>query len=571
MQTADQLAPAPIVLPPNFRVTWEDPADERLLWFQAGAVESDPITSMSACILAEANTPSFNVAAETYGDSHHFLSRRINTYHYHARVPVTSAPEELEAISRHGQARVDAAMARLGDWWRQELLPEIAQHLAVWDAFDLCGAPPATLLAHLEETVARMRRVWEIEMLLAWPHLMAPSMVEELYTDLFGAETALESYQLLQGFDNKTLETDRVLWRLSRMAWAVPEVRTLLQDRKTSDVLPALNELSASSPAANCFLTELRAFLQEYGQRDYTRHELADPSWLEDPAPVIRNLQAYITQPDRDLQLELAELAMERERLIAEARDRLQGYPRPVLERFEFLLKAAQEANIIAEDHNFWIDGRSLYRVRRVVLEWGRRLASAALIEQPNDVFYLTLDELREIARALAGGFSPGNQHRLVAARQAEMAYYRTITPPPLLGTPPAGQPAPSTPAGRAIGRFLGTPPRPDTDPYIIRGNAGSAGLVRGPARVIATLAEADKLHQGDVLVTRATAPAWTPLFATAAAIVTDAGGILSHCAVVAREYRLPAVVGTEVATARIQDGQMLEVDGAAGVVRILS
>jgi pyruvate,water dikinase len=88
---------------------------------------------------------------------------------------------------------------------------------------------------------------------------------------------------------------------------------------------------------------------------------------------------------------------------------------------------------------------------------------------------------------------------------------------------------------------------------------------------VIATLAEADKLHQGDVLVTRATAPAWTPLFATAAAIVTDAGGILSHCAVVAREYRLPAVVGTEVATARIQDGQMLEVDGAAGVVRILS
>ena len=88
---------------------------------------------------------------------------------------------------------------------------------------------------------------------------------------------------------------------------------------------------------------------------------------------------------------------------------------------------------------------------------------------------------------------------------------------------------------------------------------------------MIRTLDEAGKLCSGDVLVTRSTAPAWTPLFATAAAIVTDAGGILSHCAVVAREYRVPAVVGTGAATTSIRDGQLVEVDGSTGVVRIIA
>jgi pyruvate,water dikinase len=87
---------------------------------------------------------------------------------------------------------------------------------------------------------------------------------------------------------------------------------------------------------------------------------------------------------------------------------------------------------------------------------------------------------------------------------------------------------------------------------------------------VIRSLEEAGRLQQGEILVTETTAPPWTPLFATAGGIVTDAGGILSHCAVVAREYRIPAVVGTGGGTAVIVDGQMIEVDGDAGAVRIL-
>jgi len=104
-----------------------------------------------------------------------------------------------------------------------------------------------------------------------------------------------------------------------------------------------------------------------------------------------------------------------------------------------------------------------------------------------------------------------------------------------------------------------------------VKGIAGSAGVVRGTARVIHSLEEAGKLQPGDVLVTKFTLPPWTPLFATASAVVTDSGGVLSHSAVVAREYRIPAVVGTDYATSTFHDGQLIEVDGNAGIVRVVS
>ena len=119
--------------------------------------------------------------------------------------------------------------------------------------------------------------------------------------------------------------------------------------------------------------------------------------------------------------------------------------------------------------------------------------------------------------------------------------------------------------------KFFGAPPQPSDEPGVLRGNPGSPGVVRGRARVLRSLPEAAGLRPGEVLVAETPAPPWTPLFATAAAIVTDTGGILSHSAVVAREYRIPAVVGVGAATATIRSGQMVEVDGDGGTVRVLS
>ena len=248
---------------------------------------------------------------------------------------------------------------------------------------------------------------------------------------------------------------------------------------------------------------------------------------------------------------------------MAVVRGRLQDYPAPVVERFEFLLKAAQEGVVLSEDHGFWIDFGATYRVRRVLLEIGRRLSEAGVIDQPADVCYLTLDEVRALAAAHHGS----DRRSLVQLRRREVEHFRGVSPPPALGAD--NGPPPDDPMSRFFGKFFGGPPPAFEAANVLKGNAGSPGKVRGPAKVIRSLSDAGKLRAGDVLVAETTASPWTPLFATAAAIVTDTGGVLSHCAVVAREYRIPAVVGTGRATTTIRDGEFVEVDGDAGLVRI--
>ena len=108
-------------------------------------------------------------------------------------------------------------------------------------------------------------------------------------------------------------------------------------------------------------------------------------------------------------------------------------------------------------------------------------------------------------------------------------------------------------------------PIEPSTDPSIITGVAASPGTAQGTAKVVRTLVEASKLQQGDIMVCEMTVPTWVPLFATVRAVVADSGGILSHCAIVAREFGLPAVVGTRVGTTTLRDGMTITVDGGAG------
>ena len=118
---------------------------------------------------------------------------------------------------------------------------------------------------------------------------------------------------------------------------------------------------------------------------------------------------------------------------------------------------------------------------------------------------------------------------------------------------------------------MCGAPVDVSSDPAVINGTAASPGTARGPAKVVRDLGEASKVKQGDILVCEMTLPTWTPLFSTVSAVVADTGGILSHCAIVAREYRIPCVVGTGIGTVQIKDDMVITVDGAKGIVRIES
>jgi phosphohistidine swiveling domain-containing protein len=550
----------PIPAPPNFPVAWADPADERMFWMQDRMHWPDPLPVLIFDFLPEEG---FNAAFAHYDIPMRFQGRRVNTYLFNTMAPLPLSPEEAQAKAKSAEQKMGGAMARLAELWADEWLPEIKRHQSFWDGFDRRGASNAALLEHLDETVTRLEQLWELHFKIVAPSYFAVSALDELYQDVFGRESAFDAYRLIQGIDNLTVQGGVELWKLSRRALAVPSVKAILETRAAAEVIPAL-EASAEGRA---FLAELRGYLDVYGQRGQSFATLTTVSWIEDPTPAIKSLKDMVGQPGKDFDAERAALAAERDQAIAAARDRLKGYPEAVREQFEFLLKAASAGVVLSEDHNFWIDYSSTYKARRVFLEVGRRLAEAGTIVEATDFIHLTLDEIRVATAALPAVI---DHKEVVAERKAEIERWAKVQPPPAIGTPPPGPPPADDPFVKFQGKFFGVPPQPSTDPSELKGAAGSPGKVRGTARVITSLADAARLGKGEILVAETTAPPWTPLFATAAAVVTDTGGILSHCAVVAREYGIPAVVGLGRATAAIQDGQLIEVDGDAGIVRIV-
>lgn len=554
--------PSPIQPPPDFPVVWPNPDDARLFWRRDRMHFPGQIMPMEYTLnrlTIDGMRDGFNYM----GIPMNTRALLINTYVYDADVPPAAPPDP--AAMQAGMAQVEAKIKRkvgqLQELWDTEWLPEIQQHLAFWDSFDLKHATMPELIQHLDDTCEHHAQLWGLHFRIVLPAMAPVSLFADLYQDLFADENPFGPYALMEGFPNLTIEIGQALWRLSRRAQADPDVAAIITHTDPAQVRAALQQTAAG----RAFDAELAAFLAHYGRRSDT-WGITRPTWQEDPSSAIRTLADYIAQPDLDLERELAETAARREARLADVRRRLQGYPQPVVEQFEFLLKAAQIGTILHEDHNYWIDFAGSAAVHNVFMEFGRRLTEAGAIEQPTDVFYLTIDELRELASCLPMPV----RHNLVTKRKAEYAHFATFEPPPVLGTPPPDAPPSSNPMEKGMIRFFGGPPPPQDTPGLIRGNPGSAGTVRGPAKIVRTLSEAGKLAPGDILVAVTTAPPWTPLFATVAAVVTDTGGVLSHCAVVAREYGVPAVVGTGSATALLHDGQLIEVDGVQGTIRIL-
>jgi len=186
---------------------------------------------------------------------------------------------------------------------------------------------------------------------------------------------------------------------------------------------------------------------------------------------------------------------------------------------------------------------------RQALLEEAGRLVHNDVLRARDDIFYLRFEELEAVVRTGRA------DDRLIRERRTAFASYQALTPPRVL-----------TSDGEAV---AGSYRREDLPPGALVGLAVSAGTVEGRARVIVDMAEAD-LEPGDILVTAFTDPSWTPLFVAIGGLVTEVGGIMTHGAVIAREYGLPAVVGVEHATRLIRDGQRIRVHGTDGYVEIL-
>jgi pyruvate,water dikinase len=544
-----------------------------------------PLLPLAAAIWQTQISPAFNQVASQYRLPIRLYFLSLNGYLYSNYHSVGLPPDWLlRAINRLGQvvpgvvqmiqqkaaaqiarqylAQLEPVIANLQGQWQHDWWPELQQHLCWWQAFDLDKATLPELLAHLPGSLDRLRRVWEIHFQLIVPCLLALHQFETLYADCFPQAEPLTAFRLLQGYDNSFLQSERALWHLSRQAASLTAVCHIITEQSPTQALISLSQI----PEGQIFLAEWQAFLSQYGRRGHKKDGLGEPSWLEDPIPVLQTLKQLLTQPDRDLKAELQLQTAEANTLIYQARQRLQGHP--AQERFEHLLAAAQTAVYLHEEHNFWIDQQAMVELRQLFLAIGRHLAQAAVIERAADIFYLSPSEIAATAQALP----TIKQHTLIAERQQNELLFASLTPPTAIGTMPLMLPPDTDPLSNAFAKVFGAlvplPPAapPATGPW--QGQAASPGLIRGPARIIHTLADAGRLQPGDILVTVTTLPPWTPLFGRAAAVITESGGILSHAAIVAREYGIPAVVGVAGATNLIQDGQVIEVNGTTGTIQ---
>lgn len=556
---------APVVADDEFPVEWPDPADAGRLWNQDRLHYPDPLSPLEFSLIEDGVDAGLTKAAHAYGLALTVHDRHVNTFLY---THIESGPVNGDGATSGAKSStaLEDTMTALRETWDATWLPEIQEHLEWWSTAETSSFCAPGLLNHLDETVRRWQRVWEIHFLMFIPAKLAISEFADLYADLFGDEDQFNPYRMITGGETKSAESGQWLWTMSRRILAMPGATKVLREHPVDDVVARLSETHEGSAVVR----ELDRYLAVHGRRA-DKLTLRDRYWVEDPGPVIQSLQQYLFQTDRDLAAELAETRRQRDACVGDLRARLVDYPRAVRDEVLARLTAAQEGAYLSEEHGYWIDFGASYWMRQVLLVIGAQLAADAVLADSGDVFYLHLDELR---RLMASGDPRGlyivDLEGAVAERRAAGSRFATVVPPFALGA--VAESSGDEPADRVSEMFHKVEGKPAAvgEDGVILGTGSSPGVVRGTVKVILSLHGAAQLLPGDVLVAEATSPPWTLLFATAGALVTNSGGILSHAAVIAREYGIPAVLGTGDATRRLRDGQRIEVDGTRGIVRIL-
>ena len=547
------MAVTTLPVPPEFAFKWDSP-DEALRFWTADLMHwPHGISNLSATMDMPAFGRGMNKAINSLCmpiKSAEF--KQIRGYVYTAFEPYSIDPGEMDQRMGQMQGKMMEHVPGLLDRWRAAYEPEVRSINDDTLSGDYRQLSDRDLSQLLDALVAKREREGELHFLAVFPAMGAVMFFEEVYAKLVGAPKGGEHLQLLQGFPNKSVEVGDGLWRLALEATKRPVVLAVLGGVAPSDAHRTL----AASAEGKAYHDAVDEFLDKYGWRS-NEYDVASPTWKEEPTTVYKLIREYAARSDYDPEEEFRSLVaarQAREKLMIEEIGANEALP-----MYQMALAGAQQYLPVQEDHNFWIDQQGVAVQRVPVLDAARRLVAAGRIDDSSDIFLLKFDELQE---ALRDGKS--DLHMLVAQRRAEEEVNSNLTPPPALGTPP-----PVQEDNPMMTKFFGGPPETNADPRIINGNGASAGTITGTARVILTLDHGERLQNGEILVCPATMPPWTPLFQIAAGVVTDHGGILSHTAIVAREYRIPAVVGTKVGTALIQDGQTITVDGDEGTVKL--
>jgi len=517
--------------------------------------------------------------------------RMLNGYEYVTLTPVTD-PRELEARSTVFAARAGYYYQNwneLFERWKvkaEKLIGdmaalEVAERLPDLESDEFFRAHPAAnsgqFLLRAYDTLMQMD-------ITAWTyHFEMLNIGYAAYLNLFmfcrqafPGITDQTLAHMLSGTETMYMRPDAELRKLARLAIDLGIGQRVASSADPQQVIAALR----SDPAGQQWLQALESIKQPWfnlstGNGLYHHHV----SWNEDLRVPFKAMTGYIQTLQRGGSIDrpVNEINERKQRLTAEYRGLLQTEEDRQV--FDQNLGLARTVATFIEDHAFiihdWYHSVEWNKVR----EFGRFLANNRFIDQVDDLFYLNRWEVPQALFEAVSAWSSvtpcrganGYWKGHVQKRKGIIEALRKWTPPPALGPvpPESDDPVMLMLYGLNTERIQSWLGVGDGSANVLRGVAASSGQATGTARVVRSVNELSQVHEGEILVCPLTEPAWSPIFSTIKAAVSDIGGIMSHSAIISREYGLPAVVGTGNGTTRIKTGDTITVDGTAGVVTI--
>lgn len=540
----------------------ERPEDRKRWWVREQLYTIVPRTPLSDSVYTKEWDEAVLCIGEElkFPDSRGFNARTVNGWTYLSPMPITDG-DVIHARVPLFLAKIDELSRNL-DQNLERCHAEQEREQAYWRTANLADPNLMTLLEYWRRVLVTSDRFWKLHFLIVFPRHVLAGMFEHAAHDLAGLQKSSDIGKLTQSHGmTRQLELDMSLWGLAERAIDLGFKDLFVNTDETE--LRA--KLEATAPGRG-WSGELEQFLDRFGARSSLPIELYGKSWKEDPTPVLGTIRSYVAQGGKyNFDRLSKDMADERERLVAQTLAGIKDAEKR--EQFRKTLEPARKFQQAMEDDNFYFLW-SIMQVRKVAVEIGKRLAAAKALDDAADVFFLRREQMEQALTDVAAGLYDVIPYAAIArTARAEWERYSRTTPPPYIGN------LPDEISDIMLTQFWGILGRKQLDSQEgkVSGLGASAGTVEGIARHVVSAAEFGRIKAGEILICRSTNPAWTPLFSKVAAVVTDQGGTLSHAAVVAREYQIPAVLGTIHGTRRIPDGARVRVDGAAGTVEVLT
>ncbi|MQA10191.1 MAG: hypothetical protein GEU98_16885 [Pseudonocardiaceae bacterium] len=542
--------------------------DEDRFWLRDTMHFGEGLTPASIALLEDAQTWGTQLGAEMTGipPTAGMVNRLAGVHVYISQVPITSEWLMAARERRFGPLLAEK-MTDFAAYW-QGFVDELKAGYQHFDELNPATMTRDEVWHALQDAYAFHRRGWAI-------HFEVMYLLAANYLGLYGLaiEVGLDATEVprwLAGERTSFLATDERMWALAMRARELGVDQALTAGPEQVDPEEVRARIT-TLPGGGEWWKEFVDFLTTWGQRTEETCTIDRPSWAEHPVTPLATIREYLATDDTyDFAAAEREVLGKRDELVAAAREKIPD--EADRERFDTALEANRAANFVwwNEEHNFLIDRRIHLPVRRLSLALAEHLVADGELAAPEDVFYLFKPELYD---AMAGR---GDWARLAALVPARRDYYeqwrtRGDDLPPMVGTVPERVEDPlMTEIFGLTPEYLATI-RHGLTTAELRGMPASGGVAVGPARVVRSAREIDQIRSGEILVCGGTTTEWTPAFGIVAAAVTDTGGSLAHTAIISREYGIPCVVGTAVATSTIRTGDRVRVDGEQGVVQVLT